>query len=189
MIFSEWFYYDESSPTSLRWNRDKFVGKNYNVHRIIKDTPAGSFRSRKSGKPCNVTAMLGGVHYKVHNIVWYLLTGEELQKDFIIDHIDGNPFNNNISNLRKVTQAVNSRNRCKMSNNKSGHTGVSLHRNTYWKVTWYEEGKIQVKYFKITDNPDESLTKAIEFRENIIKHLNDRGYGYSDRHGLSNENR
>lgn len=76
-----------------------------------------------------------------------------------------------------------------MSNNKSGHTGICLHRNTYWKVTWYEENKIQVKYFKITNNSDEALALAIEFREDIIRYLNGKGYCYSDRHGKEGENR
>ena len=39
----------------------------------------------------------------------YLTFKGEIPKDFTIDHIDGNPLNNNIRNLRAVPKAINSR--------------------------------------------------------------------------------
>ncbi len=42
----------------------------------------------------------------------------------VIDHIDGNPANDTIENLRNVTQAVNCRNRAIPSTNKTGVHGV-----------------------------------------------------------------
>lgn len=58
-----------------------------------------------------------------------------------IDHIDRNPLNNRIENLREANNSQNHANRPKPSNNNSGHKGVS------WDVKnnmWY--AKIMVQY-------------------------------------------
>lgn len=55
-----------------------------------------------SGKPVSVLA---------HRIIWFMVMGEVLPDDMVIDHIDGNPDNNKIENLRAVTYKENSRNR------------------------------------------------------------------------------
>ena len=48
------------------------------------------------------------VFYYAHNKGWDI---HDISKDNYIDHIDGNPANNNISNLRVVTQQQNMFNR------------------------------------------------------------------------------
>lgn len=45
----------------------------------------------------------------VHRVVWMLLHGT--WPEGVIDHIDGNPSNNRIENLRDVPQAINCQNR------------------------------------------------------------------------------
>lgn len=47
-----------------------------------------------------------------------------------VDHIDGNPLNNQRENLRVCTHAQNNRNRKRAKNNTSGYKGVSFHKNT-----------------------------------------------------------
>ncbi len=61
-----------------------------------------------------------------------------------VDHIDGNPMNNRIENLRPATHAENSRN-CGISvANTSGVRGVSFHKPTRkWAAHIRAEGKMK----------------------------------------------
>lgn len=44
----------------------------------------------------------------------------------VIDHIDGNPFNNSIENLREVDFTQNSRNARVRKDNKTGYPGINI---------------------------------------------------------------
>ena len=112
MIWSDYFYYDEDSPTCLRWAVDIFTG----VHRKILNAEVGSVAG---GKDHNGywRVQLNGKKYLVHRIVWEILNGPILPK-IVIDHIDRVRTNNRIDNLRVVSQAVNTRNRVKNKRNK-----------------------------------------------------------------------
>lgn len=62
--------------------------------------------------------------HPAHRLAWLYVHGEHPKAD--IDHIDGNPSNNAISNLRDVSRSINNQNqRRPHSKNKSGHLGVS----------------------------------------------------------------
>ena len=71
-----------------------------------------------------------GKQYLTHRIAWFLHYGEWPADD--IDHIDGNPANNKLSNLRDVTHSVNLQNRkSATSKNKTGFLGVVKRKNKY----------------------------------------------------------
>lgn len=76
---------------------------------LHKDT--GYRRVKIDGKP-----------YSVHRVIFFMCTG--LQPD-IIDHINGNPVDNRIENLRIVDCNQNMHNRSMNKNNTSGVKGVS----------------------------------------------------------------
>nr|DAG29032.1 MAG TPA: homing endonuclease [Caudoviricetes sp.] len=64
-------------------------------------------------------------HGKVIRLHRYIMNMDEpFTYDRVVDHIDRNPLNNRKSNLRIVSQAVNTRNRAMSGNNTSGVPGV-----------------------------------------------------------------
>lgn len=116
-IVSEYLKYDESSPSGLVWIKDVFSGMRFNR----KIASSGKYAGYKVSSGSWRVGLKGQV-YLAHRLVFALNTGR-IDSDLIIDHIDGNPDNNKINNLREVTYAVNMRNRKKVDN-QSGVTGV-----------------------------------------------------------------
>jgi len=170
---SDLYYYDATSPSGLR-HRTNNKTNNYLNKRYIGD-PAGSIR--KNANSVVWIVKIDGIAYVAHRIVWVLVHGT-IDDDKIIDHIDGNPLNNSIDNLRLTTQTVNNRNHAKQSNNTSGITGVRLEGNR-WRVQWNDQntGIQKSKSFNISKYGDNALKMATDFRDKIIKD------DYSKRHG------
>ena len=65
--------------------------------------------------------------YLVHRIAWAIYYGEWPKGN--IDHIDRNPANNAISNLRIASRSQNGTNSRVRANNTSGYKGVSWYTN------------------------------------------------------------
>lgn len=62
----------------------------------------------------------------------WLITGitkEQLNAGYVVDHIDCNPLNNRLSNLRICKQSENVRNKSFMSNNTIGFIGVTYRKD------------------------------------------------------------
>lgn len=70
-----------------------------------------------------------GNQYLVHRVAWLLQHGSWPVGE--IDHIDGNPLNNKLENLRDVPHSVNMQNRKATVKNKTGFLGVVKRRNKY----------------------------------------------------------
>lgn len=90
---------------------------------------------------------IGGVLYKEHRLAWLYMKGELPDRD--IDHIDRNPLNNQIDNLRLVTKAQNSLNRGKPRTNNPAK-GVRFNET---KGKWrcygtYQKRSIYIGYFE-----------------------------------------
>jgi hypothetical protein len=101
--------YDPDSPSGLRWlERRKGRRRAYAGNRA----PNGYWR-----------ACLEGENYQAHRLIWALVHGED-PGEMHIDHIDGDPGNNRIENLRLATHAQNLRNRGSNRDSTSRHSGV-----------------------------------------------------------------
>lgn len=104
----------------------------------------------EAGNGYRVGNILGRKYY-AHRVVWAMVKGEWPKE--CIDHINGDPSDNRIENLRAATKSQNGRNRGPQTNNKTGFKGVSLCKeNQRWMA------QIQIhgvnKFLGYHDTPD-----------------------------------
>jgi hypothetical protein len=128
--------------------------------------------------------------YPVHRLAWLYTYGEFPSEQ--IDHVDGNPLNNRLMNLRECNQKDNMCNRAMTSRNVSGTTGVYLQKSgkyEYWVAQWQIGiGKIDRKLFSVKIlGFEKAKTSATAYREKKLKQLILGGGTYTYRHGLSKE--
>lgn len=112
---------------------------------------------------------VAGKSYKAHRIIWYLHHGTP-PKD-LLDHIDRNPTNNRIENLRECTHAQNQQNKRTYSNNRSGIKGVNWYsRYGKWRVRIQHMGKpLLVGMFA---DFEEACNARIQAQEKLHSHAN-----------------
>lgn len=181
--WNDFFIYDKTLPTFLKWNVDVYCGPNHCAKKFAAGTPAGFIDQEGY-----VIIKIHGKAHRGHKVVWEMMYGG-IPDGYFVDHIDRNRANNNIDNLRLVTHAVNCRNRTKQSNCKSGATGVSKVCNSngtfYWAATWRDStGKKRIKYFSIKKyGEDEAFSLACEYRKQMLDALIIEGLGYTEAHG------
>lgn len=115
---------------------------------------------------------LFGKSYGVHRIVYEMHYGP-IPDGMEIDHIDHNPLNNKIENLRVVCRIGNMRNKSKPIHNRTGVIGVSLcSRTGKFFASIQVEGKTKYlgRYMSIEDAAE--ARKEAEIM-----------YGFHDNHG------
>ena len=163
-IFKKLFYYDETSPSGLRY---KVSNNCKGPNKRNAGDHVGSIRHNRMW-----VVKVNNKDYVIHRIVWYLNFGN-IPKDLVIDHINGNSLDNRLDNLRLTSQQINNANRSMQSNNRSGKTGVYFEISSQkWKVQWVENGKYRTKRFISFDD-------ACQYRDKMIHNI---GY-YTERHG------
>lgn len=88
---------------------------------------------KKSHKYRRIT--INRKQYVLHRIIYQMHYGD-LTIDDVIDHIDQNPQNNKIENLRRADVYVNNQNQGTRKNNTSGYKGVSWSKQKQrWRAT------------------------------------------------------
>lgn len=176
----EFFNIDPLSPSYLSWKVDRTNGRNNFLVR------AGQSAGCSNSAGYFITT-LEKSSYFVHRIVWALHHKQDCPPEFTIDHKDGNPKNNDPSNLQKVTHRDNSCNQKKNSRNKSSKTGVYLKNikgHMFWTATWQDiSGNKKRKYFGVNKfGNDLAFKLACEIRDSAIKELINQGINYTERH-------
>jgi hypothetical protein len=102
---------------------------------------AGTIAGTSSKGRC-VTLIIDGRHLKAHRAIWKMVHGRDPVE---IDHIDGDPQNNRMANLREATRSQNARN--VRGRNAAGYKGVSIHRDSgLWRARIRVEGKEICEY-------------------------------------------
>lgn len=116
------------------------------AYKSVRGKQAGTFNRGY------VVVMYKNKFYKAHRLAW-LLTHGSWPKE-MIDHIDGDPSNNKLNNLRDVNNHVNQCNRHKARvDSKSGLMGASPYRNK-WRSQIKRDGVI--KYLGIFNTAQEA---------------------------------
>ena len=144
------------SGTTLKFNRDKY--------------------GRQSVK-------IDGIAWKKSHLVWLYCTGENIKETnkgelntrnfMVIDHINHDPSDDRIENLRKVTKAENSRNRTLSRNNKHGSQGIHFRESS---KRWIAE--IRYNYDNMYLGSYLTKSEAIASRQGAEKVL-----GFHKNHG------
>lgn len=168
--------YDESSPTCLRWtNKQSKLSLRYKV--------AGTLCFDKKGKPCGSSIKFKNKTMQINRLVWVIHNGY-LAEDLVVDHIDGDRHNNNISNLRAITIAENARNRSCRVNKKNSHlpSGVYETESYFISSVVIADKRKSASFAKLKYGYQEAKQKAISWRSSMIRKLNVLGANYSERH-------
>lgn len=139
---------------------------------------------------------IGRSTYVLSRIIYQMIYGD-LTPEYEVDHIDRNIENNTPSNLRKVPQGINKRNRKSQKNNSTDFTGVCLNKKfhpkpyqhqftEYYVARWYDsEGVLHGKNFNISKlGKEEAFKLACDYRKKMIEQLNQEGAGYTEDHGM-----
>lgn len=157
--FNQYVYYDESSPTCLRWKVDR-------NHAVEVGSKAGGFERDSNGKVIKAEVQIEGKGHSINRVVWSLFNGNIHRGQFVI-YIDGDKSNNKITNLRlKVKEDYPKRvknleprilsllagikERCGKSNRDvpNCYTGADMHKE------WLEDSLVFQSFIKSLPNWD-----------------------------------
>lgn len=184
--FTPYFEYDETSPTGLRWKVDVIIGVNGGVG-IKAGTAAGTLRADSVGVPRQVTVGLKGKYYRAHRIIYRMHHGY-IDPELVIDHKDGNPWNNKIENLKLKPHRLNMQNTHMRKNNPTGVTGLIWAHPTPNCTRIIATVKVGKKNKKAGFAVNKygllpAFKLAFLWRQEQIRLLNQAGEEYTERHG------
>lgn len=145
----------------------------YEKHGMLRYIGAGK-REPYPWKPigkCYLACSIGAKKYYLHRLIWQMHTGSV---PTIIDHIDGNPSNNRIENLRECTNAENQYDAKRKSNNRSGVKGVVFHPacpRKPWQAKIVVKGKVVSLgyYTSKADAASAYATAAVKYAKEFAK--------------------
>jgi hypothetical protein len=182
MNWNDWFEYDESSVSCLRWKVDRYAGGR---QLVAAGDEAGTIGGQQYYR-----VQLQGKIYTVHLIIWELLKGG-VPESFEVDHENRVKTDNKIGNLRLVSKSVNCRNRRLRSDSKTKLNGVTKRERTLPSgssfVSWVgryvnKAGERLSKEFSTSKYGQDGAKQAAITFINQCK-LADDGGSYTDTHG------
>lgn len=121
------FEYSEDSRTFLKWKGAKLPAYN--------GRDAGGLQGTGQGGKTYYAVRDGKKLYLIHRVIWILHNKSNVPNGMVIDHIDGNPLNNKICNLRAITQQQNSSFK-NTTKNTSGAIGVAREKKISGRCYW-----------------------------------------------------
>lgn len=154
------------------------------VNQLLEYLPNGELRRKVTTSPKAIEGTfvgngdlrrykyfsIDGVKYYNHRIVWFIHHGYMPKQ---IDHINKNPLDNRIENLRECTQSQNNWNQGVKVTNKSGHKGISWYtRDKRWVAKLNIHGKqVVVGHFKNKEDAVKAMEKTrMEIHKEFARH-------------------
>lgn len=137
------------------------------LHHFAHPERANNINSRQAGKQVKVIDHYGYVivrlnqtNYRVHRIIWKMMTGNE--PDNLIDHINGDRSDNRFGNLRPATYSQNNQNGKFRSSNTTGYKGVTYDksRNKYQSSIWLNKQHISLGRFETPEAAHQAYCEA-----------------------------
>jgi len=98
----------------------------------------------------------------LHRVIWAYHYGE-IEEGVLVDHINRDPLDNRVENLRLCNQRQNSGNAKVKSNNKLGVKGVHLHKNGRFVAGIHKQGKSY--YLGLFDTAEEAHAAYLKAAE------------------------
>ena len=147
-FFLKHFAIDASSLSNLSW-KEPLAGQ-IKVGQRAGTKAKGYWRVK-----------LAGAKYSVASIIMYMTYG--IWPEVLIDHINGNTFNNDIDNLRYANNVDNGMNSIISSNNTSGRKGCnSYETKNGTRYTWRLQGlKLQGSGFLTMDEAARARDRVV----------------------------
>jgi len=166
----ECFTIDSSIPNGLRWNSDRPIShfEKTRGHNIWKAKFSNKQAGRTSDSHNYYHVFVKGKNYLNHRIIYALHNNTTDIGNNLIDHIDGNKFNNHPTNLRIATFSQNNRNSKLYKNNQLGCKYIYFHNRDKKYVVCY---RLNRKLISCGSYP--TLEKAIEARDEKMKNAGD----------------
>jgi HNH endonuclease/AP2 domain len=132
-----------AGPTADRVLRDLDYGRDSGEFRWrVTDGRkiAGAIAGHVRANGYRVVGIDGEAHY-AHRLVWLVEHGEWARN---VDHIDGDPLNNRITNLRACSHSQNLKNMRMHRDNSSGYKGVTWNKaHQRWHARICVDGKVK----------------------------------------------
>lgn len=130
------------------------------IRRIPSDRlPAGSVANKVSRLHGHQRVAINRKFYYAHRLVWQIVYGEPPART--IDHVNGDPADNRISNLRLCNDSQNQANRKRPATNTSGLKGVTWNKASQ---KWQAGIKVHRKSYHLGlfDDPEEAHRAYME---------------------------
>lgn len=156
----EYVEYEPTSPSSIVWKNNRAGMRNEHAGSLVPNKKGPRFR-----------VCIEGNHYQVSRVV-YFMHNIDMDQNKEVDHIDRNPLNNNIENLRLVSRSENSCNRGISKNNTTGYKQITVdidNRNGRGRKRYCVSiEKDHIRYRRIFDYSNQGLLDAITYRDFIV---------------------
>ena len=150
----------ESARRLLRYEADtgRFF-KRMDIPWRMKPGQRADYMSTRGKSAGYYYLRVDGRRYAAHRVAWLYVHGQWPSHQ--IDHIDGDPSNNRIENLRDVPASVNQRCRRKPTcRNRAGFIGVSRKRGRWMAALTVNKRQIYLGYFDSPEAAHEAYLKG-----------------------------